>query len=267
MDGRMSIGFFSLALLLSASGCITWNNKKDVSPIGTASTSNFAPPGDALKAKKAELGPKRNPLPRTEIAFGELKEADADSDAAKSNPEAQARVRDEARQAYQFALKLDPNNLDAHRHLGRLYVKMGDCERAAETYKKAMAKHPKDAQLWYEMGLCHHRRRDLAESVRCFNKALELDPENRDYHKKLGFTLAWMGRLDEGLAHLTRAHGAALAHCNIARILIEREDRRGAHQHVMIALRENRDLPEAQGLLAWLEGPPRPSSGLGGPLQ
>ena len=266
MDGRTSVSIFSLALLFLTSGCVTtWNSKKDITPLGTADTNFPQTAPDASKVKKAELAPKRLPQPTTEIAFGQLKETDADT--AKANPEAQARLRDEARQAYQHALKIDANNLDAYRHLGRLYVKMADCDRALETYKKALAKHPRDAQLWYDMGMCQQRRKDLAESVRCFNKALELDPENRDYHKKLGFTLAWMGQIDAGLAHLTRAQGAALAHCNIARVLVERNDRQGAHRHVMIALRENRELPEAQGLLAWLEGPSRPISALGGPVQ
>lgn len=268
MDGRMSIAFFTAALLFSSNGCLWPNGKKDISTIGSASSTNITQmSGDAPVVKKAEPGPKRNPQPKTEIAFGELKEVEADSEAGKKEPEIQARLRDEARLAYQHAIKIDPNNVDAYRHLGRLYAKMGDCERAFETYKKAMAKHPKDATLWYEVGLCHHRRKDLAESVKCFNKALELDPENRIYHKKLGFTLAWMGQIDQGLAHLARAQGAALAHCNIARVLIEREDRHGAHQHVTIALRENRELPEAQALLAWLEGPPRPSAALGGPIE
>lgn len=269
MDSRMSICLFTAALLFSTNGCLLPGSKKDVSAMGTASTTNMTNMiAESPKVKKAEPGPKRNPLPKTEIAFGELKEAEADSDAAKREPEIQARLRDEARQAYQHAIKIDPKNVDAYRHLGRLYAKMGDCERAFETYKKAMAKYPKDATLWYEVGLCHHRRKEFAESVRCFNKALELDPENRDYHKKLGFTLAWMGQIDQGLAHLTRAHGAALAHCNIARVLIEHDDHQRALQHVQLALRENRDLPDAQVLLAWLEGPQRASgASLGRPVQ
>ena len=32
---------------------------------------------DPANVKKAELGPKRNPQPKTEVAFGELKEAEA----------------------------------------------------------------------------------------------------------------------------------------------------------------------------------------------
>ena len=254
MDGRTSLALLTIGLLLSSTGCITLN-KGNVTPIGPSSTNFSQVAQETPIIKKAEPGPKRNPQPLTEIKFGELKEADADSDGGRRNPEMQAQLRDSARKAYQHALKIDPNNLEAHRHLARLYVKQGEYEKAFELYRAAMAKHPKEGSLWYDLGLAHHRRKELPESVRCFAKAIELDPENRDYQKKMGFTLAWMGRMDEGLSHLIRAQGAALAHCNIARILIEREDRDGARRHVQIALRENRDLPEAQGLAAWLENP------------
>jgi len=198
------------------------------------------------KVTKKEDGPKRPAQAKTEIAFGQMKESDAESEAAKKNPEAQAHLRDDARLAYQAALKQDPNNVEAYRHLARLYTKVGDYDRAFDTYKKAMAKHPKDAELWYDLGLCHHRRKELSESVKCFNKALEIQPENRDYMKKLGFTVAYMGQIDQGLALLTRAQGSALAHYGIARVLVQKDQVQQAQQHLQIALRENSQLEDAR---------------------
>ena len=215
---------------------------------------------DVLKVKKDE-GPKRKPLPDTEIAYGKIKEGEADSDAAKQNLEAQARLRDEARQAYQHALQLDPNNLEAYRCLGRLYTKLGDFERALDVYKKVMAKYPKDATLWYDLGMCHSRRKDLpdnvrfGEAVRCFSKALDLDPENRAYLKKLGYTLAWTGKVDQGLIYLTRAHGAAQAQFRIACLFDQKNDPIQAIHHLRLALRENGNLQEARDLLTALENP------------
>jgi tetratricopeptide (TPR) repeat protein len=249
MDGRSSFAFLTLALTLGCSGCVTTQNQKN----GETSAAKF----DETPAIAKNDGLKRNPQAKTEIAFGKLKEADADSDLAKNNPEMQSRLRDEARKAYQQALKIDPNNLEAARCLAAVYLKANDYDRAFDIYKKAMAKHPKDASLWYDVGLAHHRRKDFPESVRCITKALEMDPENRDYMKKLGFTLAWMGQIDQGLAYLTRAQGKALAHCNIARVLIERDQTQQARTHIAIAHRENPNLPEANALLAWLDNAPR----------
>jgi tetratricopeptide (TPR) repeat protein len=254
MNGRTSIGLFSFALALTCAGCIT-TTSKDAASVGTSSGDMIRMAEVPAKVTRKADGPKRPAQAKTEIAFGQMKESDADSEAAKKNPEVQAHLRDDARQAYQAALKQDPNNLEAYRRLARLYTKVGDYERAFDIYKKAMAKHPKDAELWYDLGLCHHRRKELHESVRCFSKALEIEPENRDYMKKLGFTVAYMGQIDQGLALLTRAQGSALAHYGIARILLQKDQAPQAQQHLQLALRENSQLEEARELLANLAAP------------
>jgi tetratricopeptide (TPR) repeat protein len=250
MDGRTSVWLLAVSLALGGAGCVTPQNQaKTLSPAGSTPAVE-----DAVVVKKDD-GAKRPAQARTEIEFGKLKETEADSDLGMKNPTAQAAARDQARQAYQAALKADPNNLDAARHLARVYVKMGDYERAFDTYKKALAKFPKDAELWYDLGKCHNRHKDFNASVPCFNEALKIDPENRAYLKELGFTLAYRGQIDQGLAVLTRAQGSALAHFNIARVLLQRDETVQAQQHLQIALRENSNLAEARELLAKLETP------------
>jgi tetratricopeptide (TPR) repeat protein len=250
MKGRISCGLLSLAISLGASGCVTTQKTADV-PAGVFKAD------EAMPAKKASApaGPKKSPQAATEIAFGRFKETTADSEAGKGNAEVQARLRDEARNAYQNALKLDPNNLEAQRCLGALYVKTSDFERATDVYKKALSKNPNEAVLWYEFGLCHLRRKDFAESVRCLTKALEIDPENSSYLVKMGFTLAWMNQLDKGLDYLTRAQGAAQAHYNMARILLQRDQTQLARYHLTLALQRNSQMTEAAELLSTLDSP------------
>ena len=243
MDGRTSTWFLAVSLAMGSAGCVT-----------TQSQTTTAFPTETSVAKKDD-GPKRPAQARTEIEFGKLKEAEADSDLGKQNPDAQARARDDARKAYQAALKTEPNNVEAARRLAKVYAKIGDFDRAFDTYKKAVAKHPKDAELWYDLGKCHNRRKDFTQSVAAFNEALKLDPENRLYLMELGFTLAYRGQVDQGLAVLIRAQGAALAHYSIARVLIQRDETAQAQQHLQIALRENGNLAEAREWLAQLENP------------
>lgn len=246
MDGRTSLWLLTLPLATLLSGCLTTGSQNN-----TGTRIEETP-----KIVRKEDGPKRNPHVSTEIAFGKLKEAEADSEAAKSQPEAQARLRDDARKAYQQALKIDPNNLEASRRLGQLYAKIGDYERAQAICKKALAKHPKNATLWCDLAVCHKRRHDFNESVRCLNKAVDLDPENRDYQKSLGFTLAWMGQIDQGLAWLTRAQGAGEAHLNVARVLGLKDQVELAKHHLRLAKTSNGELlPQARDLLAALDNP------------
>lgn len=252
MNGRISVGLLTFALTLGCGGCVTTQGEKSVASNAGVPSANAKLDEVAALTKKTD-GPKRTPKASTEIASGKLMEAEADADGNKPNPETQARLRDQARKAYQQALKIEPNNLEAHRCLAGLYVKTNDIERALDIYQKAMAKHPNEASLWYDLGLCHQRRKDMPESVKCLTKALEMDPQNRNYLIKLGFTLAWTGQLEQGLAHLTRAHGSALAHYNIARVLLQREQNELARHHLNVALRENSQLAEARELLNSLD--------------
>ncbi|MBI2803438.1 MAG: tetratricopeptide repeat protein [Planctomycetes bacterium] len=252
MDGRKSLWLLCLPCALLFTGCLNRNGPKNVvAPSSTHLTQIEETP----KIVKKTDGPKRNPKAGTEIAFGRMKEMEAESENIKKQPELQARLRDDARHAYQQALKLDPNNLNAYRHLGQLYTKIGDHARAQETLRAAMAKHPREASLWYDLGLSHQRKRELPESVKCFSKAVELDPENREYTKKLGFTLAWMGNVDQGLAYLTRSLGSALAHYHLAQLLEKKDQRDLAREHCRLALQENQGLQRARDLLEELERP------------
>lgn len=251
MKGRISLTSLTLGILLASTGCVFTQNQKssEISvPVG------LRPEEMPIITRKPD-GPKRAPKASTEIAFGEMREAEADSEAYKNNAEAQGRFRDEARKAYQGAIKTEPDNLKAHRCLGGLHLKCNEFDRAIDTYKKAMAKHPKESILWYDMSTVYARKKDFPECARCLGKALEMDPENRDYMKKLGFTLAWMGQMEQGLAYLTRAQGPAMAHYNIARVFLQREQHQLARHHLNASLQANNQLPEARELLAALDSP------------
>ena len=116
-----------------------------------------------------------------------------------------------------------PDNIDACLGLARVYTRIGDFERANETYVKALAKHPRDLAIWHDLGMMHNRRKDWTEAARCFRKALEIDPENQRCLKALGFTLARAGQVEQSVGYLTRAMGsAAAAHYNVAMMLLPR---------------------------------------------
>jgi tetratricopeptide (TPR) repeat protein len=260
MDGRISLGFLAAAFTIF-SGCVT-PNAQNTAPVPEKAPPAATPaPGNSTSFKTDETPwpktskAKHEALPSTEIAFGKMKEIEADSAAYKSAPEAQAKLRDDARKAYQKAVQTDPTSVEAQRHLGRIYVKMGDTDRALEIYKKALAKHPKEGPLWYDMGLCYTRRKDFGESMKCFGKSLEFEPENRDYLKMLGMTLAWVGQVDQAFAKLSLVQGAPMAHYNIARILEQKDQIEPAKAHLRAALRDNAQLEDAREMLARLDNP------------
>jgi tetratricopeptide (TPR) repeat protein len=166
----------------------------------------------------------------------------------------QEQLYDQARRAYQQALESDPNHLPAYQSLARLYTAMGDHEHAVATYRKGLQKHPRQAGLWFDLGMCHARHKEWLPAVEALRKAVELDPENRQYVNVLGHCLARAGRYEESLAFFRKTVGEARAHYNVARMLHHLNDNAQARQHLELALRADPKLAPAQQLLAQLDG-------------
>jgi len=108
---------------------------------------------------------------------------------------------------------------------------------------------PNNAQLWYELGMCHCRRKDFAHGLTGLTRACDLDPENKKYANVLGYTLARMGRYDESLVCFKRVHSKASAHYNLARMLQHTEQTDLCKYHLQCALQEDPTLEAAQRLL------------------
>lgn len=255
MDGRM-FACLLLSAAFACSGCVTTTEKQ----------VTFPNPGEVSNLSGRKSEPKQPAPPRLLTATAEMKENEANQ--AKDQPEKQARLRDEARRGFQDVIKAEPKNIAAYRGLARIYVAMGDYERAKETFDKALAHQPRDVHIWFDMGMMHDRRRDWAEGARCFRKGLEIDPENQDCLKGMGFTLARAGQFEASITYLTRAMGSvAAAHYNVARMLLHVGDNASpaeraasaeqARRHLRRALQENPNLTRARELLASVE----PASG------
>ena len=112
--------------------------------------------------KRHRRGPNAAPLPGTVVALGQLKEREADKKGAE--PAEQMKLYDEARQFYQEAFKIDPHHRDAIQGLARVYTHMDDYEHALPIYQKALEKTPKDHGLWFDLGMCYSRKKEIAAS-------------------------------------------------------------------------------------------------------
>src|ERR1700683_2203725 len=88
-------------------------------------------------------------------------------------------------------LKREPNNLDAHRILGRIYTRMiGDSQQgkineemlraATGQYEKIVAKDPKDMESWLTLGRLYRYARNSVDAEKAYTQALALDPNNED---------------------------------------------------------------------------------------
>src|SRR5262249_14502492 len=153
------------------------------------------------------------------VAFGTFSERCA-ADETKYTPVERDRLYDQARQAYQRALQIEPTNLAAQAALARMYVNRGDLPRALEAYQKGVADHPKETERWYELGRCYARNKQWEQALENLHQAVDLDPENRTRVRSLGFCLARTGNIDESFAVFAKLDGEAIAHYQVARMLL-----------------------------------------------
>jgi len=86
-------------------------------------------------------------------------------------------------------LKRDPDNIEAHRILGRIYTRMigdasqgrldeGMLRRAVEQFQKITEKDASDVDAWVTLGRLHKIAQNSVDAEKAYKKALELDPDN-----------------------------------------------------------------------------------------
>ena len=89
------------------------------------------------------------------------------------------------------ALKQNPNDINAHRLLARIFTRqIGDSQqnrvdeamvkRATEEYKKITELAPKDVDSWVMLGRLYKLSQDSVEAQNAYKKALEVDPASED---------------------------------------------------------------------------------------
>ena len=194
--------------------------------------------------------PKHDLQPSTCIALGQTSEHSADMPGRSPND--QQHLREQARRAYQQALKMDPKNLEALSALGNLYVTLKDNSRALETFHKATEIAPQKAGTWYELGMCQSRLKDWQPALAALQKSVELDPENRQFVHAYGYCLARAGKYDASFAAFARVDGPAVAHYNLGRMLLHNNEEPLARQHLEQAIQLDQNLAAASDLLTQL---------------
>ncbi|MGD0775505.1 MAG: tetratricopeptide repeat protein [Candidatus Solibacter sp.] len=98
-------------------------------------------------------------------------------------------LRDAITQAEEM-LKISPDNVDARRMLGRIYMKMISTpdnrinedylKKAIEQLQKVTDKEPKDSESWVALGRLYRVANNSVDAEKAYNKALEAEPDNEE---------------------------------------------------------------------------------------
>ena len=119
---------------------------------------------------------------------------------------------EKAVEAFQQAIKLDPELAEAHFRLGLAYDAVGQEQEAEEAYKKAIAvykKHvddnDKDAEAHYNMGQAYAGLHLYTEAVREYRQATRLKEDDADIFYDLGTALTKLAQYDEAVAAFSKS--------------------------------------------------------------
>ena len=92
----------------------------------------------------------------------------------------------DARREYLRALNRDPNTPKAHNNLGVVLMALNEPELAAAHFKEEAARHPWNADAWFNLGLWNEMRGDLREARRLYQRAVVENPSYAPAYEKLG---------------------------------------------------------------------------------
>src|SRR6266567_7900260 len=163
---------------------------------------------------------------------------------------------EEAIDAFQNALKLDPSMGDAHQNLALALARSGRQQESLVHFRDAARLEPENVRVHniYAVMLGAAGRSD--EAIQEFQIALQLAPGFAATHVNLANLLAKQHRRDEAMAHYSEAlrlnPAFVEAHYYIGSLLLEEGRTEDAVAHYIAALQIKADYVPAMVSLAWI---------------
>ena len=206
------------------------------------SATTSAPDDDAVRVRWGELFRSTYQVADAEALFAEALAINADNNAAKLGLARVALGRFEARakQIVDSVLAGDPDHVGANLLAARLFLEVGDTERARQSLRsplaaedvllrlegmalaaasdhmlglapsdweaKALEIHPRYGELFETIAHFYVITRRYREAIAQLERAVAVDPELWSAHAMLGINLLRVNRFDEGRRTLAKAH-------------------------------------------------------------
>ena len=117
----------------------------------------------------------------------------------------QADSLEEARRAYQEALRLQPAFVEAHVNLGLLNHNAGDLKEAETCYRRALQYGPDSALAHFNLAVVLEDQQDKSGALAAYAEALKRAPDFREAHCNLAQLYEQLGRRLDAIRHYAAA--------------------------------------------------------------
>jgi len=114
---------------------------------------------------------------------------------------------DEALQAYDNALQLDPRLADAWYDKGVVLNKQGKYDQAIAAYDEAIELNPEFAYAWCNKGDSLQKEGNYEDAIKAYDKAIELDPSDAYPLNNKGVVLSKQGKYEDAIEAFDQALG------------------------------------------------------------
>jgi len=112
---------------------------------------------------------------------------------------------------FRQGLEINDRNAGLWLHLGNCLRRQSRAAEAVRCYQRAVELNPDYSEGWNNLGLIVART-DPRQALELFRNALRIDPRNADAHTNLGNALARLGQLEQAVEHYQQALAINPAH-------------------------------------------------------
>ena len=92
----------------------------------------------------------------------------------------------EAIESFKQAIRLDPDDADAHLNLGAAYGELGKWKESIKSFKQALRIDPDYAKAHYNLGTAYHNTGKYKDAIESYKQAIKIDPDDARAHNNLG---------------------------------------------------------------------------------
>jgi Flp pilus assembly protein TadD len=120
---------------------------------------------------------------------------------------------------FEKAIKAEPKNVDARVGLAKIKMQLGHPDQAVEKLQEGIARMPKAAPLWNELGIAYTKMEKYPEAIEALEKAIKFEPDTDLYRQNLAGVLVVTGEVNKAYKLYSQEMSEADARVQIARIL------------------------------------------------